>query len=203
MSAPQRGSAINLRRLLYRLIRTGEWFGYGVHRLVGSLVPRRWERAGECRRCGQCCQTPSLSLSPLLARVRPLLALFLAWQRFVNGFEFLGLSEDRRVAIFRCRHYDPVQRLCRDYANRPVNCRTYPRIETWFGQPRFLDECGFYAVPRHAERLTATLTPAEARQMEDYLRRRSRSGDPAESLGAQACGDDPGSPAGPPAKEIP
>lgn len=111
--------------------------------------------------------------------------LVIILQRWVNGFEFIKMSEDRRVAEFHCHHYDPETRLCCDYLNRPVNCRTYPRIETWFSQPRFLNECGFYAVPMNTERISAMMTAEETTQMENFLRERSRSTDPQETLGGE------------------
>lgn len=132
-------------RPLLRAIRLLERLNYAFHRAVGDLFPRRYVRAGECARCGRCCEAPNLRVHRLLFRLRPAFALWLRYQRAVNGFEFRAAHEALGQVEFACRHFDPERRLCGNYELRPAHCREHPLIETWLSRPRFLDGCAYRA----------------------------------------------------------
>ena len=73
-------------------------------------------------------------------------------------------------------NYDKETKLCVDYCNRPIFCRTFPRIETWFRKPSFIEGCGYYAVHRNQitlnnmDKLKDDLTEEEKEKLEKYLK---------------------------------
>ncbi len=134
-----------IRRTLLLALRRVERWNHAFHRAVGNLFPRRYKRVGECARCGRCCEAPNLRVPRLLLRLRPLLTLWLRWQRLANGFEFSALHPELAQVEFRCLRFDPVTRLCREYDLRPIHCREHPAIETWLARPRFLEGCAYRA----------------------------------------------------------
>jgi len=69
------------------------------------------------------------------------------------------MAEDRKTKclVFRCTHLDPATRQCDSYDSRPGLCRDYPRNQLDFVNPEFLDGCGYQAVLKNTEKLTASL----------------------------------------------
>ena len=129
---------------LTRLLRAGR--GGGLYRLVGS-----------CLRCGKCCETPTIRIFPLLFFLKSLRRLIIAWQRHINGFEFLRASRREKCLVFRCSHWDPATKLCDSYSSRPGICRDYPQNQLDFPVPVFFDGCGFKALLRNAETFESSL----------------------------------------------
>jgi hypothetical protein len=144
---------------------------YGFHRLIENLFPRKWVREGECNLCGKCCETPSLVINKGIFSFAPLFYIFLVWHRYINKLQFTTLHKEENQVEFLCLHFDPVTKKCKEYAIRPVFCRTYPRIETWYSQPIFMDGCGYYAVHRDMVKLTDHLTEEEQAQIAAFQKK--------------------------------
>lgn len=137
-----------------------------AHFLLNLAAHRAWRRlrgerphtlAGDCERCGACCEAPAIQVSRLTWFLPTARALFLAWQRRVNGFELMTVDRRARVFHFRCTHFDPTTRRCDSYDSRPGLCRDYPRLQLWAAAPAFLPGCGFRAVPSNAPALIREL----------------------------------------------
>lgn len=137
-----------------------------AHFRLNLAVHRAWRRlrgerphtlAGDCGRCGACCEAPAIQVSPLTWFLPTARALFLAWQRRVNGFEWTGVDRRQRVFTFRCTHFDPATRRCDSYDSRPGPCRDYPRLQVWSAAPAFLPGCGYRAVVPNAAGLIREL----------------------------------------------
>lgn len=137
-----------------------------AHFTLNLAAHRAWRRlrgerpfrlAGDCGRCGACCEVPSIRASRLAWYFPTARALFLAWQRRVNGFELVSVDRRTRVFTFRCTHYDPATRSCDSYDSRPGMCRDYPRLQVWSAAPAFLPGCGYRAVAGNADALIREL----------------------------------------------
>lgn len=123
----------------------------------------RYRLTGTCNGCGQCCVAPSIQVDRLTWHVRSVRALFLWWQRAVNGFELKDADPRHRLFVFRCTHYDPVTRRCDSYESRPLMCRDYPVNLTYDALPSLFDECSHGVVDRKAEALRKALLEAGVR----------------------------------------
>lgn len=141
---------------------------------------RRWrgERAyrlgGECRRCARCCEAPGIQAGRLVRYVPALRALFLWWQKRVNGFELLGRDARQRTFVFRCTHFDWKTRSCDSYDSRPGICRDYPRALLSQPHPELLPGCGYRPVAPNAEALLVglsrqNLTPEQKEKLKKGL----------------------------------
>jgi Fe-S-cluster containining protein len=176
------------RRLLKAVAR-------GVGRVELSL--RRWwlKRRGEpryrltgsCNGCGRCCEAPSMQVDRLTWHVRSVQAVFLWWQRVVNGFLLQDTDARFRLFIFRCTHYDAATRRCDSYDSRPLMCRDYPVNLTFDALPSLFDECSHGVVDRKADALRKALVDAglqgeslEAIERKLYLKDTSRPASPPE-----------------------
>ena len=136
----------------------------------GPLILRRagmrrrgedlWKLAGDCQRCSQCCERPSIQVDRLTWYLRLFRLPFLWWQRAINGFELVD-AEPGRVMVFRCHYFDAENRACTSYDSRPGICRDYPRFLIEQPWPEFLPGCGYRAVNRNAERFLVTLGRAD------------------------------------------
>jgi hypothetical protein len=124
---------------------------------------RRWRGdlphllGGACQRCARCCEEPSIRSTRLVFHLRSLRALFLAWQRHVNGFVLTRAEAGSRTFVFRCTHFDLATRSCDSYASRPGMCRDYPRVLLFQARPVFLSGCGYRAHPPNAPGLRSAL----------------------------------------------
>jgi Fe-S-cluster containining protein len=101
----------------------------------------RYRLDGSCEGCGRCCETPTVAVGRLVWRFRSARALFVAWQRHVNGFVLLRRERDGRALVFRCTHYDPTTRRCDSYGSRPFMCRDYPRLLLYQPWPELFEDC--------------------------------------------------------------
>jgi Fe-S-cluster containining protein len=128
---------------------------------------RFWRLSGECNGCGACCVEPSIRVGLLVWHVPMLRGIFLAWQRRVNGFEFLRAEVDSRDLVFRCSHYDPASRRCDSYATRPSMCRDYPTVLLDQPWPELFEQCSHRILARRpaglAAQIDATSLSAEAK----------------------------------------
>jgi Fe-S-cluster containining protein len=148
----------------------------GLRRGLGGAWRRRfWRLAGECNACGACCVEPSIRAGALVWHLPLARRLFLAWQRFGNGFELVRAEAGTHDLIFRCTHYDPVSHRCDSYATRPSMCRDYPTLLLGQGWPELFDGCSHRIVARRPQGLAAgiaaTALSAEAKA---ELRRKLR-----------------------------
>jgi Fe-S-cluster containining protein len=112
---------------------------------------------GACRRCAKCCEQPTIQVGFVTWRFATARAVFLWWQRRVNGFECLGEDRSARAFVFRCTHFDVESRSCDSYESRPGMCHDYPRALLFQGTPDFLQGCGYRAVDPRAGRMRALL----------------------------------------------
>jgi hypothetical protein len=139
----------------------------------------RYRLTGTCNGCGQCCEQPGIQVEKITWHLTSARALFLWWQRVVNGFELVSVEPKYRLFSFRCTHYDPATRQCDSYDSRPYFCRDYPVNLTFDALPEFFPECSHGAVDRKAEQLLAALRDAGVppEKMEE-LRKKLYLGDP-------------------------
>lgn len=137
-----------------------------AHFRLNVAMHRAWRRlrgerphvlAGDCGRCGACCEVPSIRASRFVWFLPTARALFLAWQRRVNGFELASVDRRSRVFTFRCTHFDAATRSCDSYDSRPGLCRDYPRLQLWSAAPAFLPGCGYRAIASNAPALIREL----------------------------------------------
>ncbi len=142
------------RRAIKGVVR-GLWtIEYAIRR---RARPPAYALAGTCEGCAKCCEQPTIRVGWATFRVRALRALFLGWQRSVNGFELVeavaaevGGSGQFR---FRCRHFDWEARKCRSYTSRPFMCRDYPRALLDQAWPELFEGCGYRPLAKNGERL--------------------------------------------------
>ena len=115
-----------------------------LRRALGRLRERpHWVLTGRCAGCGRCCEEPSIQVAAFVWRAPRTRALFLWWQRHVNGFEQVAKDPETRTFAFRCLHFDPGSRLCDSYRSRPAMCRDYPRLLLDQAWPDLFPGCGF------------------------------------------------------------
>ena len=115
-----------------------------------------WDLGGACEGCGFCCERPTIAVGrlfffPVLRR------LFVAWQRHINGFVYVGDDRDARALVFSCSHFDVVTRRCDSYDSRPGMCRDYPRLLLHQPRPELFAGCGYRAVDDSADGLLDAL----------------------------------------------
>lgn len=141
----------------------------------------RFDLTGSCEGCGQCCETPSLTVPPIMLKNPPVLELFLWWQRAVNGFEFLRADYKRSELIFSCTHYDKNSKRCDSYTTRPGMCRDYPTNLRYAERPKLFDDCTYVLVDRLQVRLDAALDQAglPPEQLAEIKRRLAKFNDEA------------------------
>jgi hypothetical protein len=156
--------------------RVALWHGLvnlGLHRAARrARGDRPWTLGGTCHRSSRCCEAPGIAGGRVLWSLRPARALFLWWQRVVNGFVLERADAEARVFVFRCTHFDAAARSCDSYDSRPLMCRDYPRALLWQANPELLPGCGYRASPPNAEGLRAALERLELTpQQREKLRR--------------------------------
>jgi hypothetical protein len=144
-------------------------------RLARRRQPRRWSITGNCGSCGACCEEPSIHVGRLTWFLPTLRALFLAWQRRVNGLELLRADRETHIFVFRCTHFDPATRRCDSYAARPGMCRDYPVLMEEHAWPQLLDGCSFRVRALGQEKLRASIDATDLpEEKKAELRRRLR-----------------------------
>jgi Fe-S-cluster containining protein len=147
-----------LRQSIKQLARLRYAADLGLTRWLKSARSKNpYRLAGSCLRCGRCCETPTIRIFPLFFYLKSLRWAIVAWQRSINGFEFIEADRKGKCLIFRCTHLDPLTRHCDAYASRPGMCRDYPRNQLDFPAPSFFEGCGYRAAPRNAEKFEASL----------------------------------------------
>jgi Fe-S-cluster containining protein len=128
-----------------------------------------------------------MQVDRLTWRVRSVRAIFLGWQRWVNGFELTAVDRRHRLFVFACTHYDAVTKRCDSYESRPLMCRDYPVNLTYEAVPPLFDECSHGVVDRHGEALRQALVEAglggeklEAVERRLFLKEAAGKGKPSE-----------------------
>lgn len=116
-----------------------------------------YDLGGSCQRCARCCEAPAISVYWPFRRFRSLRALFLAWQKNVNGFHFVRADKTLGAFVFRCEHFDRKTRLCDSYDTRPGMCRDYPRRLMFQTIPEMLEGCGYRPIALGASRMLSVL----------------------------------------------
>lgn len=130
---------------------TIKWVARAIYQVELSLFRSRLLRAGDtpyelggkCELCARCCEAPALSPTWPVRRLRSLRAIFLWWQRTINGFELVREEKAKQMFVFRCSHFDLKTRRCDSYETRPGVCRDYPRSLMWQKTPEMLPGCGY------------------------------------------------------------
>lgn len=138
---------------------------------------RPFELGGACGGCAKCCEEPAIQVSTLLFKMPFARHGFVAWQRFVNGFEPTRSDETSGVLFFRCTHFDPQTRRCDSYGSRPGMCRDYPRMQLYHPNPELFEGCGYRAIAPNASGLLKVLqdqpmTDEQREKLKDGLRLR-------------------------------
>ena len=118
---------------------------------------RPYRLGGSCASCARCCEQPGIAVGRFTWHVPALRAVFVAWQRHVNGFLLVGRRRQGRVLLFQCTHFDPAMRRCDSYASRPGMCRDYPRLLLWQASPEMLPGCGYRPIAPNAARFLRVL----------------------------------------------
>jgi len=135
----------------------------------------RWSITGSCSCCGGCCEEPSIHVGRLTWFLPSLRALFLAWQKHVNGLELLRAERQPRIFVFRCTHFDPATRRCDSYASRPGMCRDYPVLMEEHAWPQLLDACSYRVHALGQEKLAASIDATDLpEEKKAELRRKLR-----------------------------
>lgn len=145
-----------------------KWFARSVKSFDLSLTrsllvyqgEQRYRVSGSCNSCGKCCETPTIPVGRAVWFVRTLRAIFLWWQRVVNGFELIDTDPRFKLFIFKCTHFDPVTKQCDSYESRPLMCRDYPYNLTFQAVPSLFPECSYVMHDKKAEGLRAALKKA-------------------------------------------
>jgi hypothetical protein len=153
------------------------WFfaALGLDRLLARATRRApFVLAGDCQQCSACCEAPAIRVSFLTWNVPALRQLFLWWQDRVNGFTLRtrapGDAEaEDGIFVFKCSHFDWVNRRCDSYSSRPGMCRDYPRALLYQPHPELLPGCGYRPLARNAKRFLRVL---DAQPMTDEQRAR-------------------------------
>ena len=141
-----------------------------------GLRPRpRWKLRGTCEGCGRCCERPTIAIGRLAWYLPLTQALFVAWQRIVNGFTLVERVRAGWVLVFRCTHYDPETRLCDSYGSRPGMCRDYPRVVLDQSWPELFADCTHRLLDGEGEGLAealdaSSLDEAARARLKDRLR---------------------------------
>lgn len=141
-------------RSLKAVVRWAWTVEYAIRR---TARPAAYTLGGTCGSCAKCCEQPTIRAGILTFRLRALRALFLGWQRWVNGFELVEADEDAGHFGFRCAHFDWGTRRCDSYGSRPFMCRDYPRALLDQPWPELFNECGFRPIAVNAARMRAEL----------------------------------------------
>jgi len=110
-----------------------------------KMLALRWERVGECVRCGACCRKMLLThLNRRIATADELAQIQAAGGGHDN-WRFDGNGPDGK-ALFTCRHIGP-DNLCPIHSRRPQLCRDYP---TPLVRSRLRPGCGYSFIKRTA-----------------------------------------------------
>lgn len=127
-----------LRVLFYPFVVLDEW----AQKVAKKLVKPPFERAGACKKRGNCCHYILIKQSWGFLGY-----LDLFWNTQVNGFFLRSKKthefEGKKVYVLGCR-YLKKDGSCGHYRLRPSLCRSWPRIEV-FERPQMLKGCGFFA----------------------------------------------------------
>jgi uncharacterized protein len=116
-----------------------------------------WVLAGECRSCASCCEAPTIAVGSFMFFVRPLNAIWLWWQRVVNGFVLVERNRRARAFVFKCTHFDVETRRCDSYESRPGMCHDYPRMLLEEADPELFSSCGYRAVAKNGAQMIEAL----------------------------------------------
>ena len=132
--------------ILIRLIRSISALDALFRRLTRLIIKPRWERAGKCLRCGECCKLIGIEMEDKMARVTPLRNFVIWWAAKFDSFCFQEWDKANEVLLFTCRYFR--NNACTNYRDRPQMCKDYPSIRNFFKAPVFFSSCGYKAVRR-------------------------------------------------------
>ncbi len=147
-----------VRRLVKAIVRRVNAFDLAVTRRASAKA--RYRLLGSCNGCGKCCETPGISVRKAVWYLPMARAVFLWWQRVVNGFELLNADAKSRTFFFNCTHFNRTTKQCDSYESRPNMCRDYPRNLTFEAVPPLFEECSYVVQDVNADALRAELIRA-------------------------------------------
>ena len=101
--------------------------------------------------------SPAISVFWPFRNFKSLRALFLAWQKHVNGFHLVRDDKKLKAFVFRCDHFNRRTRRCDSYDTRPGMCREYPRRLLFQPNPEMLEGCGYRPVALGAANMLTVL----------------------------------------------
>ena len=148
--------------LLRRVLKRAALFAFEVdlaweRRLRPGAEPPAFDLGGSCQKCAKCCEAPAISVFWPVRKFRSLRALFLVWQKQVNGFHLVREDKQLQAFVFRCEHFELKTRRCDSYETRPGICRDYPRRLMFQPNPEMLDGCGYRPITLGASRMMSAL----------------------------------------------
>lgn len=119
---------------------------YYLETFIKSLLfKKRYCLTGRCNKCGKCCETIGILISPLLLKYPFLIKIIIKFYELTNTFKYLGFSTEENALLFSCLSYDYSTQQCKIYKHRPAVCREYPRIN-FFNKPILIKNCGYKAI---------------------------------------------------------
>ncbi|MFH1542863.1 MAG: hypothetical protein ABIE84_07245 [bacterium] len=132
-----------LKRLIISFVLLDNWLTYLPKKY---LFKSRFKLAGECKKCGNCCQEIYLRIDPKQLGSKLFTNLAIWWITWLFDFILLGIDYDHYYLIFTCKHTQ-ADGSCGNYFWRPSVCRNYPLVD-YFVEPKFLPDCGYSAKAR-------------------------------------------------------
>ncbi len=117
-----------------------------MQKIARGVIRTPFKQRGHCKKRGNCCYYILMKKNKGLLK-----HLLIFWNTQVNGFFLRGHTiidqRGNEKFVMGCRYLE-ANGKCSIYHFRPMVCRTWPRIE-YFGYPKILKGCGYYAEPRH------------------------------------------------------
>ena len=112
---------------------------------------------GNCEGCGKCCENPAIKVGFLVTYLKSFRAIYVLWQKKINGFVYQRQNVEDQVLYFTCNHWDAQTKRCDSYDSRPGMCRDYPRNLLYSSVPDFFEECGFKPLDKNAAKFKLAL----------------------------------------------
>jgi len=131
----------NMNMLIKRAILALMIFDNWVTQGFKKVIPSRYKKEGQCRKCGACCREIHLRMTKKQIRNDFFRDLAVRWISWLYGFVLLKIDYSRCYLVFTCRHKDPGG-LCGNYNWRPPICRNFPLVD-YFEKPVFIKNCGY------------------------------------------------------------
>ncbi len=127
----------NIIKLLCRIIRDLDNI---LSWCSASPFKHHYKIEGKCKKRGLCCKNIAIKFSSSLWKFYNLRRFYRFWYEFVYNFTYIKTENEAQCLLFKCNYLK--NNTCSIYWKRPLICRRYPKVSR-FGQPQFLNGCGF------------------------------------------------------------